>query len=169
MVKQILSERLVTMMGGLVCERRNSESAGPKTGDVPLKLEPPETEGHESGFEDYPYEYSNERVTFSNNRFEYSDSAVSCVGHGSFGTVFKGFDKSNSQHVAIKKMTTFTVKPDELKTMQRVSSEYLVALIEISDENTGITHVVMELCDTDLEQHLMWNTASGRLIQSELK
>jgi len=156
-------------MGGLICERRNSESTGPKAGEVSLKLEPPEAEGHESGFEDYPYEYSNERVTFSNNRFEYSDSATSCVGHGSFGTVFKGIDKSNSQQVAIKKMTTFNVKPDELKTMQRVSSDYLVALIEISDENTGITHVVMELCDTDLEQHLLWNTTSGKLTQSELK
>ncbi|KAE9553889.1 hypothetical protein FO519_002878 [Halicephalobus sp. NKZ332] len=157
------------MIGGLVCERRNSESTGPKPVDGPLKLEPPETEGHESGFEDYPYEYSNERVTFSKNRFEYSDSPGACVGHGSFGTVFKGFDKSTSKEVAIKKMTTFNVKPNELKTMQRVSSDFLVALIEISDEKTGFTHVVMELCDTDLEQHLLWNTTSGRLVQSELK
>lgn len=156
-------------MGGLICDRRNSEAAEPKIKIALLKLDSTEAEGHESGFEDYLCEYSNERVTFANNRFEYFDSSSACVGHGSFGTVFKGIDKERSQQVAIKKMSTFNVKPDELKAMQRVSSNYLVALIDISNENNEITHVVMELCDIDLEQHLLWNTVAGKLSELELR
>lgn len=151
-------------MGGLVCERRNSESAVPKVSPTQLKLV---TTEEENDFEDYVY--SNECVIFSDNRFEYVDCATSCVGHGSFGTVFKGTDRLLSKSVAIKRIPTFNVKPNELKAMQSVSSEFLVSLIAICNENTPITHIVMELCDTDLDQYLLWNTASGKLTETDFR
>lgn len=152
-------------MGGLICERRTSAAnANQVAEEIKLQHEQQKNEStdHESGFEDYLYEYSNQLVTFAKNRFEYSDMPSKCIGHGSFGTVFKGYDYKTSQAVAIKKMNNICVKPDELKTMQSVSSGFLVSLVDICEEKTGITHIVMELCDIDLERFLQ-NSPIGHL------
>jgi serine/threonine-protein kinase ULK/ATG1 len=161
------------MMGGLICERRTSAANVNQVAEEiklqhnQLQLKNDESINNESGFEDYDYEYSHQLIAFGKNRFEYSDVPSKCIGHGSFGTVFKGYDFKSSKAVAIKKMNNFNVKPDELKTMQSVSSGFLVSLVDICEEQAGITHIVMELCDIDLERFLQ-NTSTGHLNESNL-
>uniref|UniRef100_A0A7E4W1R5 Protein kinase domain-containing protein n=1 Tax=Panagrellus redivivus TaxID=6233 RepID=A0A7E4W1R5_PANRE len=154
------------MADAMVCERRLSQAIGDahKINDVSADG----NQNHESGFEEYLYEYSNERISFANDRFDYDDVITACIGHGSFGTVFKGFDHKSSKEVAIKKMYTVHVKPEELKTMQQVKNDHLVALIDICDEQKGVTHLVMELCDIDLDCHLREHAPHGNLTPSEL-
>uniref|UniRef100_A0A915CTN6 Protein kinase domain-containing protein n=1 Tax=Ditylenchus dipsaci TaxID=166011 RepID=A0A915CTN6_9BILA len=73
------------------------------------------------------YIYSEKRVCFSGHQhyYEYLDTPASLVGHGSYGTVFKGLDHQTNDIVAVKKMARINVKPDELETMKRVSNPTL--------------------------------------------
>lgn len=156
------------MMGGLLYERRSSEASlkiPSSSTKIPTKcatfipssltssIAPEEEEEPE-------YEYSKQKVSLANNRYEYVETPSSCIGHGSFGIVFKGIKKGSGEEVAVKKMSRLNVKQDELKTMQRVQNSFLVALIDICDEFDASVYLIMELCDTDLDKHLKWNTGS---------
>jgi hypothetical protein len=167
------------MVGGLCYERRSSETT-PKIAHPPVDIHakyvtfvpslassvPKEEENN--NHDDYEYSQKNMVILKKGNRYEYLDTPSSCIGQGSFGIVFKGVNKTNGQLVAIKKMSSMNVRPDELKTMQRVQNRHLVALIDICDNLDGLVYLIMELCDTDLDRHLKWST-TGRLTTLELR
>ncbi|KHN85963.1 Serine/threonine-protein kinase ULK2 [Toxocara canis] len=113
--------------------------------------------------------FTNERVFVDYGSYEYRDCAASCIGHGSFGQVFRGIETTSGVQVAIKKMAKNNVKPNELKVMQSVSSRFLVALIDVCIDDADSAYIIMELCDIDLEHHLKYCTPSGALSKNELR
>ncbi|VDK49437.1 unnamed protein product [Anisakis simplex] len=113
--------------------------------------------------------FSNERVLVDYGNYEYRDNASSCIGRGSFGRVFRGFDISNSLPVAIKKIARIDVKPNELKVMKSVNSPFLVNLIDVFISSGDSAYFIMELCDIDLEQHLKYQTSNGALSNNDLR
>lgn len=100
--------------------------------------------------EEYVYVYSHKRVSVGGSRYEYLDTPRYCVGHGSYGTVFKGVDRRNgsAKPVAIKKMASSMVKPGELEALKRVRNPHLVMLIDICNELDHFTYLVMELMES---------------------
>lgn len=100
--------------------------------------------------EEYVYVYSHKRVQIAGSSYEYIDSPRLCVGHGSYGTVFKGVDRRNgtAKPVAVKKMASSMVKPGELEALKRVRNPHLVMLIDICDELDHFTYLIMELMDS---------------------
>lgn len=61
------------------------------------------------------------------------------------------------------------LKENELKVMKAVSSRFLVALIDICMDTSEYMYIIMELCDTDLEQHLRFRTTGGHLSSNDLR
>uniref|UniRef100_A0A915PJC3 Protein kinase domain-containing protein n=1 Tax=Setaria digitata TaxID=48799 RepID=A0A915PJC3_9BILA len=99
--------------------------------------------------------FANTIVSSTSSTFQYTDCIASVIGNGSFGCVFRGIECSTGKPIAIKKMPKVSMKPDELKVMKAVKSNYLVGLIDVclTDEE-GSMHIIMELCDIDLDRHL---------------
>lgn len=171
--------------GGLLCERRNSGSpaqkaplpadcarAAAKASDnnncLPVQMNQRDVPNQPELLEP-PYVYSEENVMISDGHYEYTDTASSLVGHGSYGTVFRGIDRRTDQTIAVKKMLRINVKPSELEAMKRVSNPNLVSLIDICDETDDVTYLIMELCDNDLDHHLCCKAIGGKLSSSELR
>lgn len=63
-----------------------------------------------------------------------------------------------------------SAKPNELKVMKAVKSDFLVGLIEVSmsDQDESM-YIVMELCDIDLDRHLKYHTVDGSLSPHNLR
>ncbi|VDD93802.1 unnamed protein product [Enterobius vermicularis] len=99
----------------------------------------------------------------------YRDCDASCIGQGGFGSVFRGVETTTGKPVAIKKMPKAKLKENELKVMKAVSSRFLVALIDICMDTSEYMYIIMELCDTDLEQHLRFRTTGGHLSSNDLR
>ncbi|CEF59596.1 Protein kinase domain and Serine/threonine-/dual specificity protein kinase, catalytic domain and Protein kinase-like domain-containing protein [Strongyloides ratti] len=106
--------------------------------------------------------YSNQIITLKNNLYSYLQSLDNCLGQGSYGRVFKGTSSNISlqyTNVAIKEMLSIYVNNNEMEIMKAVSSDFLVKLIDIyQDNNFYKTYLIMELCDSDLLQFLKANT-----------
>lgn len=115
------------------------------------------------------HSFSNARITIDCDSYEYSDCSASCIGHGSFGHVFRGTDTTTGKLVAIKKLACVNVKPNELKVMKAVRSRFLVGLIDIFVDSTENMFIIMELCDIDLDQHLRYCTDNGSLSPTDLR
>uniref|UniRef100_A0A1I7YZ60 Protein kinase domain-containing protein n=1 Tax=Steinernema glaseri TaxID=37863 RepID=A0A1I7YZ60_9BILA len=146
-------------MGGVYCERRPSCCQ-------PQSNMPADLAAHEN---DCAQLYSNKTVSVRNGRFAYEDSELSCVGHGSYGIVFRGVEVDTGHAVAVKKVARSSVKPDELKAMKALQSRYLVGLIDICNRDVETTYLVMELCDTDLDRHLKNVSVNGSLNDANFK
>ncbi|KAH7700160.1 Protein T07F12.4 [Aphelenchoides avenae] len=177
------------MMGGLLCERRHSDTAAAKLAAVRASSAHashaatsfdasrmassaalcPQIDEEEP--EEYVYVYSHKRVQIAGSSYEYIDSPRLCVGHGSYGTVFKGVDRRSgtAKPVAVKKMASSMVKPGELEALKRVRNPHLVMLIDICDELDHFTYLIMELMDSDLDRHLKWDATDGRLTNEDLR
>lgn len=62
------------------------------------------------------------------------------------------------------------MKPDELKVMKAVKSDYLVGFTDtcIKNEEDSI-YIIMELCDIDLDCHLKYHSIDGTLSPHNLR
>ncbi|CAJ0569493.1 unnamed protein product, partial [Mesorhabditis spiculigera] len=61
------------------------------------------------------------------------------------------------------------IKDQELKVIKSLKSKYLVGVLDICDIDPVTSCVVMELLDTDLENHLEKKAPSGRLTPKNLR
>ncbi|KAI1716177.1 protein kinase domain-containing protein [Ditylenchus destructor] len=173
------------LSGGLLCERRNSGSPAQKAAlpadcaraaatvsdnnnCLPVQMNHRDTPNPTDLLEPL-YVYSEEKVKISDGHYEYTDAASSLVGHGSYGTVFRGTDRHTDKTIAIKKMLRINVKPCELEAMKRVSNPNLVSLIDICDGTEELTYLIMELCDNDLDRHLRCKAIGGKLGAPEIR
>ncbi|KAJ1363711.1 hypothetical protein KIN20_023632 [Parelaphostrongylus tenuis] len=113
-------------------------------------------------------EFTNELVQLSNG-YAFHDSSASLIGLGSFGVVFKGFNVSDDEKVAIKKMSKVHVKENELRTIRSFNNPYLVGVLDICMLDDVTCCLIMELCDGDLEYHIKNNANDGRLNSANLR
>uniref|UniRef100_A0A0N4ZAD9 Protein kinase domain-containing protein n=1 Tax=Parastrongyloides trichosuri TaxID=131310 RepID=A0A0N4ZAD9_PARTI len=101
--------------------------------------------------------FTNQIIFLKNNTYSYKQSISNCLGQGSYGRVFKG-TTANNVGVAVKEMLSVFVKENEMQVMKLVSSDFLVKLLDICQDNISFnTYLIMELCDTDLMQFLKMN------------
>lgn len=100
----------------------------------------------------------------------FSDCITSCIGNGSFGFVYRGIESGTDKPVAIKKMPKLRMRPDEIKIMKAVKSNYLVGFIDTCIKNDeDIMYIIIELCDNDLDYHLKYHTVDGTLLLHDLR
>lgn len=67
-------------------------------------------------------------------------------------------------------MAKMNVKPNELKVMKSVKSDFLVGLIDVCvDDITDSMYIIMELCNIDLDRHLKNHTIDGSLSSQNLR
>ncbi|VDK62825.1 unnamed protein product [Onchocerca ochengi] len=109
-------------------------------------------------------------ISSSCSTFEYNECVASSIGSGSFGFIYRGVENSTGKPIAIKKMPKASVKPDEVKVMKAVKSDYLVGLIDVCMKSEdGSMYIIMELCDIDLDCHLKYHTVDGTLSPHNLR
>ncbi|EYC20067.1 hypothetical protein Y032_0023g850 [Ancylostoma ceylanicum] len=113
-------------------------------------------------------EFTNETIQLSNG-YTYHDSLTSLIGLGSFGVVYKGYNETDNNKVAIKKMSRVHVKENELRVIRSLNSTYLVGVMDICMLDDVTCCLIMELCDGDLEYHIKNNSNEGRLNNANLR
>ncbi|CAD6185099.1 unnamed protein product [Caenorhabditis auriculariae] len=113
-------------------------------------------------------EFSNKHIVLG-GRYEYEDSIDAMIGMGAFGIVFKGEDTVTNASVAIKRIPKLNVKENELKMIRSLKSDYLVGVLDICRMDDVTCCLVMELCDSDLDQHMRNVSTQGRLSPSNFR
>lgn len=86
-------------------------------------------------------------------KYQFDEKEESVLGVGNYGYVYKGKNMSTGTEVALKKIENDSIKPDELKIMENLRSDFIVALLDVC-EVPNFTYLIMELCDCDLRSHL---------------
>lgn len=104
-------------------------------------------------------------------RYSYYQSR--CLGQGSFGKVFEGFENTTRQRVAIKKVDFKLFEKDsyleqsiysEIKILSRFKHPNIVELYEVLNSKRSL-YLIMEFCqDGDLKKYLKQR---GRLPEDE--
>ena len=109
----------------------------------------------------------------SKNQFSQVDEFVWCkmnqLGKGAFGTVYLGWRESDEEYIAVKAIPQSTIDMEEkvkvflkreieiMKALQ--GAPFIVQLFYLDETNLGV-NMFMEMCDTDLEKHLITNRVS---------
>jgi calcium-dependent protein kinase len=86
-----------------------------------------------------------------------------CLGEGSFGKVFEGFENATREKVAIKKVDFKTLERDsyleraihdEIRILSKFRHENIVQLLEVLNSKRSL-YIIMEYCgDGDLKKYL---------------
>lgn len=94
---------------------------------------------------------------------KYSYYLQKCLGEGSFGKVFQGFENTTKEKVAIKKVDFKTIEKDtylekaihdEIRIFNKFRHENIVQLFEVLNSKRSL-YIIMEYCkDGDLKKYL---------------
>ena len=109
----------------------------------------------------------------SKNQFSQVEDFVWCkmnqLGKGAFGTVYLGWKESDEEYIAIKTIPQSTIDMEEkvkvflkreIEIMNALKgAPFIVQLIFLQENSQGV-NMFMEMCDTDLEKHLVVNRVS---------
>ncbi|CAJ0919459.1 unnamed protein product, partial [Mesorhabditis belari] len=129
----------------------------------------PADPGDESNADEPPLPTFSEEEIHVGEKYSYHDTLSSLIGLGSYGVVFKGNDHGNNMPVAVKRLAKMNIKDQELSVIKSLKSKYLVGVLDICDIDPVTSCVIMELLDTDLDNHLRKRAPNGRLTPKNLK
>jgi len=103
----------------------------------------------------------------------YSYYQTKCLGQGSFGKVYEGFENTSKQRVAIKKIDFKMFEKDlyleqsiysEIKILSKFKHPNVVELYEVLNSKRSL-YIIMEFCqDGDLKKYLKQR---GRLTEED--
>ena len=115
----------------------------------------------------------------SKNQFSQVNEFVWCkmnqLGKGAFGTVYLGWRETDEEYIAVKVIPQTTIDMEEkvklflkreIEIMNTLKGAPNVVQLMHLDRNPNGVNMIMEMCDTDLEKHLVTNRVSqSQLIQ----
>ena len=97
------------------------------------------------------------------------------LGKGAFGTVYLGWREPDEEYIAIKVIPQTTIDMEEkvklflkreIEIMNTLKGAPNIVQLMYLDRNANGVNMIMEMCDTDLEKHLVTNrVAQSQLIQ----
>ncbi|VDP10391.1 unnamed protein product, partial [Soboliphyme baturini] len=82
------------------------------------------------------------------------EDPTALLGRGTFGCVYRGQHAATSEAVAVKKIPANAANCDELNTVRKLSCANVVHIIDLVLQD-GFYHIIMELCDSDLQTNLI--------------
>ncbi|KAI6659341.1 Inhibitor of nuclear factor kappa-B kinase subunit beta-like [Oopsacas minuta] len=106
----------------------------------------------------------------SKNQFTQTNEFVWCkmnqLGKGAFGTVYLGWREPDEEYIAVKAIPQTTIDMEEkvklflkreIEIMNTLKGAPFIVQLMYLERNANGVNMFMEMCDTDLEKHLVTN------------